>query len=216
MTESLKEPHRRMGWRGWTVAGVIVVLLVGGTVWGVLANSNSGQGQPGATTDPGATTSPGPTPTPQPTEFDTPSPGSTDAAAKPDGGEEVPLDEPAPAVQGVVAEVTALEAITAGNDIPGEPSGPAIQVTVRLTNDSDEAVDTAGANVTLTYGGDDRLPAAGLTGDASSVWPASIAAGDSAEAIFQFAVPSSPEGDLRVTVDILASAPNVIFVGPRP
>lgn len=216
MTESLEEPHRRMGWRGWTVVGVIAALLIGGAVWGVLANGNSSQGEPGASASPGATSSPGPTPTPQPTEFETPSPGSTDAVAKPDGGDEVPLDEPAPAVQGVVAEVTALEAITAGNDIPGEPSGPAIQVTVRLTNDSNEAVDTAGANVTLTYGGDDRLPAAGLTGDGSSVWPASIAAGDSAEAIFQFSVPSSPEGDLRVTVDILASEPNVIFVGPRP
>ncbi|MFJ4998246.1 hypothetical protein ACIP5T_08860 [Microbacterium sp. NPDC088619] len=216
MTESLTEPHRRMGWRGWTVVGVIAALLIGGTIWGVLASSNSGQARPGASASPGATSSPGPTPTPQPTEFETPSPGSTDAVAKPDSGDEVPLDEPAPAVQGVVAEVTALEAITAGSDIPGEPSGPAIQVTVRLTNDSDEAVDTAGANVTLTYGGDDRLPAAGLTGAGSSVWPASIAASDSAEAIFQFAVPSSPEGDLRVTVDILASAPNVIFVGPRP
>ncbi|MFJ2543455.1 hypothetical protein [Microbacterium sp. NPDC087589] len=216
MSESLNEPHRRMGWRGWTVVGVIAALLIGGIAWGVLANNTSGDEEPGATSSPGATASPGPTPTTQPTEFETPSPGSTDPVVKPDTGDEVPLDEPAPAVQGVVSEVTALEAITAGNDIPGEPSGPAIQVTVRLTNDSDEAVDTAGANVTLTYGGDDRLPAAGLTGDGSSVWPASIAAGASAEAIFQFAVPSSPEGDLRVTVDILASAPNVIFVGPRP
>jgi len=216
VSESLNEPRRRMGWRGWAIAGVIAALLIGGTVWGVLANSDSSEGNPGASASPGATGSPGPTPTPQPTEFETPSPGSTDAVVKPDAGDEVPIDEPAPPVQGVVSEVTALEAITAGNDIPGEPSGPAIQVTVRLTNESDEAVDTAGANVTLTYGGDDRLPAAGLTGDASSVWPASIAAGDSAEAIFQFAVPSSPEGDLRVTVDILASAPNVIFVGPRP
>ena len=216
MTESVGGPQRRMGWRGWTIVGVVAVLLIGGIVWGVIANSNSGQGEPGASTTPGVTTTPGPTPTPQPTEFETPTPGASDDVAKPGDGEEVPLDEPAPAVDGVVAEVTAIESITAGNDIPGEPSGPAIQVTVRLTNDSDAPVDTAGANVTLTYGGDDRLPAAGLTGEGTTVWPDSIPAGASADAIYQFAVPSSPDGDVRVTVDILAAAPNVVFVGPRP
>ncbi|MCS3442536.1 hypothetical protein [Microbacterium phyllosphaerae] len=210
MADSQTEPRRRMGWRGWTLIGVIAVLLVGGIVWGVLANSGSDQA------DPGASTSPGATPTPQPTEFETPSPGATDGVAKPDDGEEVPIDEPAPAVEGVVTEVTDIEAITAGNDIPGEPSGPAIQVTVRLTNGSEKAIDTAGANVTLTYGGDDRLPAAGLTGEGTSVWPSSVAAGASADAVFQFAVPSSPDGDVRVIVDILAAVPNVVFVGPRP
>ncbi len=208
MTESLAESRKRMGWRGWTVVAVIAVLLIGGIVWGVLANSSPGQSGPGA--------SAGATPTPQPTEFETPTPGATNDVAKPDDGEEVPLDEPAPAVQGVVAEVTAIESTTAGNDIPGEPSGPAISVTVRLTNGSDETVDTAGANVTLTYGGDDRLPAAGLTGDGTTVWPATIPAGGQADAVFQFAVPSSPEGDVRVIVDILAAEPNVVFVGPRP
>ena len=210
MTDSLKEPQRRMGWRGWALVGVVAVLLIGGIVGGVLANSRADPA------DPGASASPGPTPTPQATEFETPSPGTTDGVAKPDDGEEVPFDEPAPAVEGVVAEVTALESITAGNDIPGEPSGPAIQVTVRLTNGSDKPVDTAGANVTMTYGGDDRLPAAGLAGDGTSVWPASIPAGGSADAVFQFAVPSSPDGDVRVIVDILAAVPNVVFVGPRP
>lgn len=210
MTDSLKEPRRRMGWRGWTLVGVIALLLVGGIVWGVLANSSADPA------DPGASTSPGPTPTAQPTEFETPSPGETDGVAKPDDGDEVPLDEPAPAVEGIIAEVTAIASTTAGNDIPGEPSGPAIQVTVRLTNGSDKPVDTAGANVTMTYGGDDRLPAAGLAGEGTSVWPASIPAGGSADAVFQFAVPSSPDGDVRVIVDILAAAPNVVFVGPRP
>lgn len=210
MTDSRTEPQRRMGWRGWALVGVIVVLLVGGIIWGVLANSSADPADPGASADPG------PTPTAQPTEFETPSPGATDGVAKPADGDEVPLEEPAPPVEGIVAEVTAITSTTAGNDIPGEPSGPAIRVTVRLTNGSNKPVDTAGANVTMTYGGDDRLPAAGLAGDGTSVWPASIPAGGSADAVFEFAVPSSPDGDVRVIVDILAAAPNVVFVGPRP
>ncbi|MER7447373.1 hypothetical protein [Microbacterium sp. NPDC097977] len=212
MAQSRTESQRRMGWRGWALVALIGALLVGGIVWGVIANGGSGQAGPGA----GATSGPAATPTPQPTEFETPTPGATDTVAKPDDAAEVPLDEPAPAVEGVVAEVVAIESVTAGGDIPGEPSGPAVQVTLRLVNGSDQAVDTAGANVTMTYGGDDRLPASGITGEGTSIWPQTIAAGGSADAVFQFAVPSSPEGDVRVIVDILASAPNVVFVGPRP
>ncbi|MFJ4224002.1 hypothetical protein [Microbacterium sp. NPDC089695] len=210
MTEPVEEPQRRPGWRVWAIAGAIVVLLVGGIVWGVLANSGSDQ-------DPGAGSgTPGASPTPQPTEFETPTPGATDGADKPVDADEVAIDEPAPVVDGVVAEVTALEETTAGNDIPGEPSGPAIRVTVRLTNGSDEPIDTAGANTTLTYGGDDRLPAAGVAAEDATMWPATIPAGGHADAVFVFAVPSSPAGDIRVIVDVLATAPNVVFVGPRP
>lgn len=210
MTEPVEEPQRRAGWRGWAIAGAIVVLLVGGIVWGVLANSGSDpeQGAGSGTT--------GASPTPQPTEFGTPTPGATDGVDKPDDLDEVAIDEPAPAVEGIVAEVTGLEATTAGNDIPGEPSGPAIQVTVRLTNGSDAPVDTAGANTTLTYGGDDRLPAAGVTSEDAVTWPETIPAGGHADAVFVFAVPSSAVGNIRVIVDVLASAPNVVFVGPRP
>ncbi|MFT4258391.1 hypothetical protein [Microbacterium sp.] len=210
MAESQSEPRVRRGWRMWTAVVAIAVLLAGGIVWGVLAGAGSGRS--GEESSPESSS----TPTPQPTEFATPSPGATDEVEKPADGEEVPLDQPAPAVQGVVAEVVGLEATTAGGDVPGEPAGPAIKVTVRLTNGSASAVDTAGSNVTLTYGGDDRLPAAGLAVDGTSTWPDSIPTGGHADAIFQFAVPSVPEGDIRVMVDLLASAPNIVFVGSRP
>jgi len=205
MSESVEDARRWTGWRGWAAVGAIAALLVGGIAWGVLANRP--QGPSGG---------PDSSPTAQATEFETPVPGATAPVEKPDDAAEVPLDQAAPPVQGVVAEVTSLEATTAGNDVPGEPSGPAIQVTVRLTNDSDGSIDTTGSNVTLTYGGDDRLPAVGLAGDAAVIWPDSIPAGGHADAVFLFAVPPVPEGDIRVIVDILAAAPNVIFVGPRP
>lgn len=207
MGEPQSEPR---GWRTWAVVGAIAALLAGGIVWGVLAGA--GSGDPDDAASPGSSA----TPTPQPTEFSTPSPGATATVDKPSDGEEVPLDQPAPAVQGIVAEVVGLEATTAGGEVPGEPAGPAIKVTVRLTNGSTSAVDTSGSNVTMTYGGDDRLPAAGLAGDGTSMWPESIPAGGRADAIFQFAVPTVPEGDIRVMVDLLAAAPNIVFVGARP
>lgn len=197
-----------MGVPGWIGTIVIVLLLAGGVTWGVLSNLPSGGTTPGA--------GPSTTATPQPTEFTTPTPGSTDPVAKPDAPVEVPIDEPADPVQGAVVEVVELKSLTAGRDIPGETKGPAVEVTVRITNGGDEPIATAGSNVTLTYGGDERIPGVALTGDQVTVWPDSIAPGKSADAVFLFSVPLAPEGDLRVIVDLLATAPDVVFVGPRP
>jgi hypothetical protein len=87
---------------------------------------------------------------------------------------------------------------------------------VRITNNGKDAVDTSGSNVNLTYGGDEQIPAVGLSGDTTSVWPASITPGGQATAVFLFSVPEVPKGDIRVIVDLLASAPDVVFSGPRP
>lgn len=208
MAESRESQRRRLSVPGWIGAILAVVLLVAGVVWGVLSNMPADGSGPGA--------APTVTTTPQPTDFETPTPGATTPVTKPGESVEVPLDKPSAPVEGAVVEVAGLKSLTAGRDIPGESSGPAVEVTVRITNKGDKAMDTAGSNVTLTYGGDERLPAVALTGDQTTVWPTSIAAGASADAVFLFSVPLAPEGDIRVIVDLLASAPDVVFVGPRP
>ena len=55
-----------------------------------------------------------------------------------------------------------------------------------------------------------------VTGEDAAVWPASIAPGGAETAVFLFSVPQVPDGNIRVIVDLLASAPDVVFVGPRP
>ena len=208
MAES-RADKKRQGAPWWWIGTVaVVVLLIVGVVWGVLSNRPVDGSGPGA----GPTT----TASPQPTEFETPTPGSTDQVEKPGTPIEVPLDEPSDPISGSVVEVVGLKALTAGRDVPGETKGPAVEVTVRITNEGDAPIDTAGSNVTLTYGGDERLPAVALSGDQTRMWPASIAAGESAEAVYLFSVPLAPEGDIRVIVDLLASEPDVVFVGPRP
>jgi len=193
---------------GWIGTIAVVVLLVGGVVWGVVSNMPAGGAEPGA--------QPTATATPQPTEFSTPTPGATDPVAKPDEPIEVPLDEASDPISGAVVEVVELKALTAGRDIPGETKGPAVEVTVRITNDGGAPLSTAGSNVNLTYGGEERLPGIALTGDQVTVWPDSIAPGETADAVFLFGVPLAPEGDIRVIVDLLATEPDVVFVGPRP
>lgn len=220
MSDTGDSPGRGTGGLGWLwiALGVVVVLALG--AWAFASFRPASETVPpsaaSSTPTPSSTRPAAVTPSPQPTEFATPTPGATDPVEKPDETVEVPLDEPATAAGDVVVEVTDLEARTAGREVPGETSGPAIAVTVRITNNGDEAVNTSGSNVNLTYGGDERIPAAALSDPDATVWPASVAPGRNASAVFLFSVPEAASGDIRVIVDLLAAEPDVVFVGPEP
>lgn len=216
MADTGDSPARRNGWPRWLGLAVGVALAVGVVVWAVTAfrpAADSAVPEPSATSLRQTATT---TPTPQPTEFGAPAPGATDLVIKPDTTAEVPLDEPATAAGDVVVEVTSIEAVTAGRDAPGERSGPALAVSVRITNNGDEPVDTSGSNVNLTFGGEERVPAIALTGDETARWPASIRPGENATAVFLFSRSGVPSGDIRVMVDLLATEPDVVFLGPEP
>ena len=194
----------------WIVFVVVAALLVGGVVWAVV-----GRAQPDAS----AAASPSPswaTPTPQPAAFETPAAGSTTEITKPPTDAEGPLDQPAPAVAGATVQLVAVTTGTFTGDVPGEPSGDAITVSVRVVNNGSAPIDTGAAGVNLTYGGDDRTPGIAVTDKTARVFPASVAPGAEAIADFTFVAPLAAEGDVRVTVDLLASEPDIVFVGPRP
>jgi hypothetical protein len=139
-------PTAGRGRAPWIVFVVVAALLVGGVVWAVV-----GQGQPDAS----AAASPSPswaTPTPQPTAFETPAAGSTTEITKPPTDAEVPLDQPAPPVDGATVQLVAVTKGTFTGDVPGEPSGDAITVSVRVVNNGSAPIDTGAAGVNLTYG----------------------------------------------------------------
>lgn len=203
-------PTAGRGRAPWIVFVVVAALLVGGVVWAVV-----GRGQ----SDASAAASPSPswaTPTPQPTAFETPAAGSTTEITKPPTDAEVPLDQPAPPVVGATVQLVAVTKGTFTGDVPGEPSGDAITVSVRVVNNGSAPIDTGAAGVNLTYGGDDRTPGIAVTDKKARVFPASVAPGAEATADFTFVAPLAAEGDIRVTVDLLASEPDIVFVGPRP
>jgi hypothetical protein len=68
----------------------------------------------------------------------------------------------------------------------------------------------------MTYDGDSLTPAVELLDDSSATLPDRLAPGDSAESVTYFAVPLETKQDIRIIVDIAASQPDVVFVGPRP
>jgi len=195
-------------WLGFVIA---LAIVIGGIWWGLDRSARSPADPSSQTT--GAGTAATPT---QPTTAAPPEPGATDPIDKPESTETAPFDKAVHVKQGPTVQITDVEAVTSGRDVPGEQSGPAVMVVVRVQNDGEEAIDTGGVSVNLTYGGDDRLAATQITDDDSSVLPTSIAPGDEAEATYVFAVPLASDGDIRIIVDILASEPDVVFVGPRP
>jgi hypothetical protein len=195
------------------VAIVVVVLVAGGITWAVVAGDAGSPKDAGHSASPTASGTPVPT---APSGYPTPTAGATAPVDKSVQPIEVSPKETAQPLPGAFVTLASIEAVTAGRDIPGEKSGPAVKVAVQLVNDSDKAIDTGNSGVTLTYGGDDRTPAVVLT-DAKAVnWPAQVMPGEKATAVYFFAVPLAVTGDVRVTVDLLPSGPDVVFVGSRP
>lgn len=203
MTESNGRVRTPIVWGAIAAAA----LLTGGIVWGVLAN------QPGA---PDAASSTGPTMSvpPTPTVWPTPTPGATQAVA-PDDPIEVALDEPGTIGDGVTATVTSVTAFESEGGLPGELGGPAVRVEIAVANTGDDDVDTAGAAVSITFG-DDQVPGSELGGDGTSTLPAKIAPGATVSASYAFAVPEGAGKTMRVTLDLVAGKPMIVFEGNAP
>lgn len=190
----------------WILVGIIGVIAVGIVAWGIIANlPNSSEAGSGKTT----TTIPA-------EKLPVPDPGKTTPIEKAKPPVSVKLTERAEPLTNVFVEVVSVEAVTAGRAIPGEPTGPAVKVEVRLVNDSGKAVDTAGASINLTYNGEDQTPAVTLTSNDAKNWPAEVPAGENSNSVFVFSLPDMIKGDIRVIVDLLAMGPDVVFEGPRP
>lgn len=163
-----------------------------------------------------STSAPSETPTPQPTTFATPAAGETAATEKPAPDEPVPFTEPVTTPSDLTVTVDAVTAVTAGTNLPGEISGPAIRVDVTVRNGGADSANLAGSNVTTTYGGDEMIPAISVGDPAAETWPATLAANSAATGVFFFSVPTENAGEVRVIVDLLAAEPDVVFVGSRP
>lgn len=221
--------HARRTAPVWIAIATVLIVIVGVLVWH--GSQSAGQADPVDPTptaedgisgaDPQSPNAPSPTPptstpSPQPTEVTPPEPGATETITKP--AEELTgnLADEVQMESGVEVEIVSLEAVTAGREIPGETSGPAVEVTLRATNVGDEPLDTGGTSVNLEYGGEDRTPAPSVSDPDESGFPPTIDPGKSADGNYLFAVPIAIDGDIRIIVDVLASEPNVVFSGARP
>lgn len=211
-------------------AGAVAAVAVGATAWAVVA----GGGDVAATASPTATTSvtAGPTatagpdasgaPVPDPT---TPAPGEPGGGATDDPDPEqgfdpttedaVGLDATATFDSGVTARLEAVEAVEGEAQGPGEVAGPAVRVTVAVTNGTDEPLDL-GTSVVNVYGGADRVPGEPLSGPGVDVLAGSLAPGETVTGTYVFGLDADLRDPLQVTVSHDPTVTTVLFEGTGP
>ncbi len=175
----------------------------GGDVAGVASTTAGGDADGAPVTDgvgPAATPSADGT-----TEAPAPAPSAPPVATR--TAEPVAVGEDAPFEGGLVALVTAVEAVDVEARGPGGVSGPGRLVRLELENGSDVAVDLDGVAVTATV--DDGSPAPAVSGSPTEPVGGELAPGASASGTYAF---TAPEGaSLRVEV-VQNEQPDVVVV----
>jgi hypothetical protein len=131
---------------------------------------------------------------------------------QPTSAQTAPLDEKASLETGVAVEVSEIESVRGEARGPGEVAGPAVRVSIEVTNATEDGVQMDLALVNVYYG-DDRTPASALSGPGLSPLPPTVGPGASAEGAYVFSVPEDRRDLLTVECSYSAEAPTVIFSG---
>ncbi|MDP3894955.1 hypothetical protein [Nocardioides sp.] len=108
-----------------------------------------------------------------------------------------------------VARVEQVEGVARG---PGEIAGPALRLTLELTNGSDEEVSIDSAVVDL-LAGRDRTPAGLLTGPGGRAFECAVQPNDSVTGVYVFGVAPEARGRVQVSVSYQSGSPVAVFVG---
>jgi hypothetical protein len=125
---------------------------------------------------------------------------------------EVGLDEPADLGGGVLVAVVDIESVEGEGQGIGERSGPALRVTVELTNGTGAELLTELALVNLYYG-PDLTPSTPLSGPGVEMFPARAEDGATVSGRFVFSVPEDQRDLVIVEFTFSTDAPMAIFAG---
>jgi hypothetical protein len=193
----------------WIVAGAVVVLLIAVTLIAVgLGGAEGGPGsRPGNQSPEPLAESPSPAPSDGPGSSPSPSidPGFGAPVA-----ETVPKDRMADFGDGVTARIRAITAVTAVGTLPGEVSGPAVQVDLEISNGTSAEISLAVVTVNAFYGAD-RTPASPYSQPGDEAFPTTLAPGATASARYLFSVPTEAQSSVVITVSTSAGGPIVVF-----
>jgi hypothetical protein len=201
------------------IAAVVVALIIVGVV--VARGSGRDDGTPGAAagtsvSEPATRTSipPDEAVTTAPTMPEATAPTS-DANVLPVALPSVGLDEPAASGDGVSAAVLSVEAIEGSGSGPGNISGPALRVTLELTNGTAAPVALDFVSVSVTHG-TARTPASPLNDPSAAPFTGTLEPGATGEGAYVFSVPKDDRGLVTVSVGYRAGAPYLVFSGAAP
>lgn len=125
----------------------------------------------------------------------------------------VALDKPAAVGNGISARIVSTAAIQGSGTGPGNTNGPALRVTVRLTNGTSRPVSVDGVAVNLTFGSR-STPASPLDDPSVAPFHGVVAPGKSADGVYVFSIAVRDRASVTVTVGYQAGAPILVFTGP--
>jgi len=152
-------------------------------------------------------------PPPATTPVPPPTPGGVDStvAPKPEVSKKpVKLDKPSKTGTGLTAKVVSIKATTAKAQLPGEVAGPALVVTVDLTNTGSKSADLSAVVVTLLDS--DEAPGSEMTTKPADPLTGKVGAGKTARGVYVFTVPKNKRSPITLTVSI-SDAPVLVFTG---
>ena len=215
--------RRRWAWAAAAAAAVLVaavVLLVtgDGDPATSAASSASAAGTASGTGGSGSSTSGAPTQSAPVTGLPMPSTpvptGPTENVDDlPPALPPVGLDDEVVPDDGVAVTLPGLRAVEATAVGPGNVAGPALQVTVRIANDTDRPLGLDTVEVTVAYGSD--LTPASPVGDPSQApFSGALQPGESAEGVYVFSVPADARSSVTVQVGYQSGASLAVFTGP--
>jgi hypothetical protein len=219
---------RRLPWRArWSAAaavGVVLIVGVGVAAWGSGGDrSSAGDGRDESSVasdaEPGEVVSPGDEveATPDTTVPAGDGEGSIHETVEVDPeavaavAEPIGIDETADFGNGVTARITSVESVEAEGHLPGEFSGPAVALTIEVTNRSDDAVDLGTVTADLTFG--DGLSAYPVFDPERPPFSGEVAPGDVASGSYVFTLDPSERDDVALRLSYSTEVPTVIFAG---
>lgn len=200
-------PRSRM----YIAATVVAVVLVSVAV-ALIVRDPSGPDTAGSDSTVAAAPSASATPSERESEPAS-EPSSADPGQATDGNRAVGLKAEATSAPGVTARLARIDSVRATASLPGEVGGPALAITVKVTNETGKKLDLA-LGVVNAYYGPERTPAVSVASDGEVPFPASVASGESAKGVYVFQVPEKAR-PVRVELDLGNGADVVVFKG-RP
>lgn len=204
-------PRRRAIIVGSIVAGLVVVGLITALVISVAASGpgSTPSASSAAPSDaPTASASPSETPAPDPTPSETSAdaPIADDVFGTPVATQVAVTDTAS--VQDVTVSIVSIEEESATGQRPGETSGSAIRVVVRVLNEGGGDLDLAGIAV-RAYTGSELVPASPV--DEGSGFSGTAPAGAEATGTYVFSVPEDSVGSVTLTVSVSADSGLAVF-----
>jgi hypothetical protein len=150
-------------------------------------------------------------PSDDPTASGSPVPDTTPTA--PVGQQAPPVAPNATATgDGVIAELTKIEKVTGKGGTPGEVGGPALRLTVTVTNTGSKAFD-ASAIVVNALVGADEAPAGTVMQPGGNPFSGQIEPGQAKSGVYIFVIPTNKRSNVSVLVDYQAGSPILVFRG---